>query len=344
MKQETVGIVGASGYSGEVLLEILSGHPAVRELVVASRSYAGEEVETVLPRLAGRLPGVVFTEADPQQLAARDEVAVWFLALPHGVAASYALPLVEAGRQVIDLSADFRLVDAEHYRKYYGSDHPAPEWLGQVPYGLPEWAPAGWQSSALLACPGCYPTSVLLPLLPLYADGLLEQSGSPVINSMSGISGAGKKENLFYSFGERWESLLAYGLGKHRHLAEIEEQLAAAAGRAVTIQFTPHLVPVLRGIATTTVVPSGPDAAAVRACWEKAYGGRPGVRVLADGAVPETRPVIGRNRIDMSVFQDKRTGNTVLTSAIDNLMKGASGQAVQLFNLWLGIEEGTGLS
>lgn len=343
MKQYTVGIVGASGYSGEVLLELLSGHPAVGELVVASRSYAGQAVEAVLPRLAGRLGGKEFCEAEVEKLAGMESVDLWFLALPHGVAAGYALSLVEAGKLVIDLSADFRLRDAGRYEHYYKAEHPAAEWLEKVPYVFPEWPEAGWEGASLVACPGCYPTSVLLPLLPLYAGGLMAGAGAPIINSMSGLSGAGKKANAFFSFGERWESVQAYGIGEHRHLAEIEEQLGLAAGQEVRVQFTPHLVPVLRGIATTMVLPAGPSVEAVRAVWARSYDGRRGVRILEEGEAVDTRPLIGRNRVDMNVWKDERTGNTVLTSGIDNLMKGASGQAVQIMNLRLGLEEWAGL-
>ncbi len=342
MQTETIGIVGASGYSGEVLVEILARHPRVRRLVVASRTHAGKPVAAVLPRLAG-LPGdPVFVAAEPERLVA-EPVTAWFLALPHGVAAEYALRLVAAGRLVIDLSADFRLHSPALYERYYGHPHPAPEWLERVPYVLPEWTAPGWESAPLIACPGCYPTSVLLPLLPLFRAGMAPQRGI-VINSLSGVSGAGKKEELFYSYCERSESAVAYGLGKHRHLAEIEEQLARAAGREVVVQFTPHLVPMMRGIATTIVIPQGPTVEAVTAAWQAAYSGKPGVRLLPPGTPPETRPLLGRNRADLSVYHDSRTGNTILTSAIDNLMKGASGQAVQVLNLRMGWPECAGLT
>lgn len=338
----TAGIVGASGYSGEVLLELLSGHPEVRRIEVASRSHAGKAVEEVLPRLAGRLPGTQFIAADPGSLAAV-EVDVWFLALPHGVAAEYAMPLTEAGRLVIDLSADFRLRDPELYRRYYGADHPVPGILSRVPYVLPEWdGETAWKDASLIACPGCYPTSVLLPLLPLLKEGVIGSEGI-VINSLSGVTGAGKKESLFYSYAERAESALAYGLGKHRHLAEMEEQAGIAVGGAVKVQFTPHLVPMMRGIATTMVIPSEASGDDVYRCWENHYGGRPGIRLLPAGKTPETRSVTGRNRVDISALADGRTGNLLITSAIDNLMKGASGQAVQIMNLRLGFPEQAGL-
>lgn len=336
----TVGIVGASGYSGEVLLELLSGHPVVGKFVVASRSNVGQPVEAVMPRLAGLLNGVCFVEADADKLAEAG-ADVWFLALPHGVAAQYAKELLATGARIIDLSADFRLVSSELYREYYGAEHPNPELLAITPYVLPELS-SGWESAQLIACPGCYPSSILYPLIPMAREGMLPSRGI-VINSMSGISGAGKKENLYYSFAERVDSALAYGVGRHRHLSEVEEQLGLAAGSDVRVQFTPHLIPVLRGIATTIVVPGGLSADAVYDVWQRTYSGRPGVRILPTGTTPETRPVLGRNRVDFSAYADKRTGNLVVTSAIDNLMKGASSQAIQIMNIALGMDEFTGL-
>ncbi|MGC9451497.1 MAG: N-acetyl-gamma-glutamyl-phosphate reductase [Oceanipulchritudo sp.] len=338
---QTIGIVGASGYSGEVLLEILTRHPKVDRLVVASRSHAGKRVETVLPRLNGLVADLTFVPANAEKLAKKD-VPVWFLALPHGVACEYAMKLVEAGRIVIDLSADFRLKSASLYEDYYGGTHPAPEWLEKTPYVLPEFAPPGWESANLIACPGCYPTSVLLPLLPLLKEGLLDGEGI-VINALSGVSGAGKKENLFYSYCERGESAMAYALGRHRHLSEIEEQLSLAAGKVVVVQFTPHLVPMMRGIATTMVLRGTAGIREIYSCWRKAYEGRRGIRLLPPGTAPETRNLTGRNRLDLSAFADERTGNILVTSAIDNLMKGASGQAVQILNLRMGWPEFAGL-
>jgi N-acetyl-gamma-glutamyl-phosphate reductase len=339
---QTVGIVGASGYSGEVLLEILSRHPEVDQLVVASRSHVGKPVASVLPRLSGLVGDLCFTQADPEALAELD-VHVWFLALPHGVAAEYALKLVESGKTVIDLSADFRLQSQEIYEAYYGRAHPAPEWLAKVPYVLPEFTQGGWQAASLIACPGCYPTSVLIPLLPLLEAKVVTGEGI-VINSMSGVSGAGKKEALFYSYCERSESALAYGLGKHRHLSEIEEQLGAVAGKTITVQFTPHLIPLMRGIATTIVLPASTSIEKVYSTWERAYGGKPGIGILPAGQAPDTRNLTGRNRVDISAYMDSRTGNLLITSAIDNLMKGASGQAVQIMNIKMGWPEFTGLS
>jgi N-acetyl-gamma-glutamyl-phosphate reductase len=335
------GIIGASGYSGEVLLDLLGHHPEVGELVVASRSHEGKRVDAVMPRLRGPAGSSIFVPADAAELA-QLEVDVWFLALPHGVAAEYALALLDAGRLVIDLSADFRLQSPERYAKYYGGAHPAPELLASTPYVLPELTDPAWKQSRLIACPGCYPTSILLPLIPLFSNGLGSGEGV-VINSMSGVSGAGKKATEFYSYCERSESAMPYGLGTHRHLSEIEEQLELVTGSGVALQFTPHLVPLMRGILTTIVLPRKIAQNEVLDLWESIFWGQPAVGILREGTTPDTRMVLQRNRIEMAVHTDERTGNTLIMSAIDNLMKGASGQAVQIMNERLGWDPFLGL-
>lgn len=342
MQPIPAGLIGATGYTGEVLLRLLLAHPHVQLQCVASRSHAGEAIEAVLPRLVGRAGGRTFTASDPQALAANDGVAVWFLALPHGAAAAYALPLVEAGRCVFDLSADFRLDVADTYARHYGQPHPAPDWLSKTPYVVPELAAQGWERAPLIACPGCYPTSILLPLVPLLRAGLIE-AGGIVINALSGVSGAGKKESLLYSFGERSESVTAYGAPLHRHVAEIEQELAKAAGADVTVQFTPHLMPVLRGIHTTLVTKARAPLAEVYAAWEAVYNDAPFVHLLPPGQFPDTRQVTHGNHALLSAVEDPRTGNLVLTSVLDNLLKGAGGQAVQLFNRRFGFPEEAGL-
>ena len=343
----TVGIVGASGYTGEELVRVLARHPRVRLAEVCSRSLAGKAVADEMPRLRGVVdPALAFSASSPEACAASPTEA-WFLALPHGVAAEYARPLVAAGKRVLDLSADFRLSDTAVYRKYYGHEHPAPELLPKARYVVPELEPtAAWKDVPLLACPGCYPTSVQLPLIPLLRAGLLRpEPGRVVINSYSGVSGAGKKAEAAYLFCERDGSAKAYGLPNHRHVAEIEEQLSRAAGAPVVVQFNPHLAPMHRGIATTITVPApGVTAAQVEACWREAFAGRPFVQVLRSGDFPDTAHVAGSNRAALSAVADPRTGNLVLTSVIDNLLKGAGGQAVQLLNLALGWNETEGLA
>jgi N-acetyl-gamma-glutamyl-phosphate reductase len=339
-----VGIVGATGYTGEILLSLLGNHPEVSVSAVASRSHVGKPVSAIVPKLRGlSLGGLEMVPADPGSLASL-EVDTWFLALPHGVAATYAEHFLQAGKSVIDLSADFRLNSAQTYETYYGAPHPSPGLLATTPYVLPELIPVeDWIDSPVLACPGCYPTSIQLPLVPLLRKQLAS-GDSLVINSCSGISGAGKKVQETYLYGERNESMKAYGLGGHRHLSEIEEQLTLAAGHPITVQFNPHLAPMTQGILSTLVVPA-PDTAAdtVRAAWEEHYGDQPFVSILPPGEQPDTRHVTSTNRADLAVVKDDRTGNLILTCAIDNLYKGAAGQAVQIFNLKNRFPQTTGL-
>lgn len=338
-----VGIVGASGYSGEVLVKILLGHPNVTLAAVTSRSNAGKPLAAVIPAVRGIDRGLRFTDSDASALAASD-IDLFFLALPHGAAATYAKALVPAGKRVIDLSADFRIANLATYQEYYGEHH-APELLPSARFVLPELTPPAWKKEAkLIAAPGCYPTSILLPLIPLLKAGLVTREHI-VVNSYSGVSGAGKKVDEAYLYAERAESSKAYGLIKHRHLAEVEEQLELYSGAKTVIQFNPHLAPMRRGIATTTTVPaaSGANIEKLYATWREAYAKAPFVQILPSGETPDTAYTIGTNRIDMSAVHDPRTDNFVITSAEDNLVKGASGQAVQIMNLWCGFAETAGL-
>ncbi len=338
-----IGIIGASGYSGEELVRLIARHPHARLSCVASRSLAGTKLADAMPHLRGIVDGALaFTASEPAALAASD-IDIFFLALPHGVAAEFAAPLVAAGKKVLDLSADFRLQSTEVYKEFYEQEHPAPALLKDSAYVIPEIAPDGWQNAKLIACPGCYPTSILTPLVPLVRAGVVSTEHI-VINSYSGVSGAGKKVAADYLYCERDESIKAYGLPKHRHLSEIEEQLGLAANKKIVVQFNPHLAPMKRGIATTITVPAvKPGAQALYDVWNKIYAGRPCVAVLDTKTRPDTAHVVGANRVDISGVYDERTGNFVITSAIDNLLKGAGGQAVQLMNLWCGWEETAGL-
>jgi len=341
-----VGIVGASGYTGEELVRVLARHPHVQLAAVCSRTLAGKAVADEIPRLRGIVDaGLLFSASSPAECAASD-VAVWFLALPHGVAAEYAQPLIAAGKRVLDLSADFRLRDLGLYKKYYGHDHPAPALAAAARYVVPELQlDDTWKQAQLIACPGCYPTSIQVPLVPLLRAGLVKpEPGRLIINSYSGVSGAGKKADVGYLFCERDSSIKAYGIPGHRHIAEIEEQFGVAAGQPVVVQFNPHLAPMHRGIATTIVVPAaGVTAAQVEAVWQQVYAGRPFVSVLKSGDFPDTAHVANTNRVAMSVVADARTGNLIITSVIDNLLKGAGGQAVQALNLMMGWSETAGL-
>ncbi len=354
-----VAVVGASGYAGEVLLDLLRAHPGVELVCLTSRQFAGKRLAEVYPRFAEggsgggprrELPAFVPPTA-AAVVASGAEFA--FLALPHGLAAEFARPLLAAGVRVVDLSADFRLRDAGVYEEFYGHAHPAPELLAEAVYGMPELPGRRAQIAAarLVAAPGCYPTSITLPLAPLLAGGIIDPDAI-LVTSLSGVTGAGRKAAVDLLFGEVNESVKAYGIPKHRHLSEIEQELAGAAGRRVTISFTPHLLPVSRGILTTIYVSpareprggtdSGPGA--VAAAWRAAYGAERFVRLRpAGGPLPELAHVVRTPFVDLAVRHDPRTGRWVLVSAEDNLLKGASGQAVQCFNLLAGFPEEAGL-
>lgn len=335
-------IVGASGYSGEELVRLLLRHPKVCLAAVTSRSLAGKPVSEVMPALQHLAGDLLFSESDPKALAARDDLDVYFLALPHGIATEYAAPLFESGKTIIDLSADYRLGSTALYKEYYGTPHPAPNLLKAAAYVIPELEDAKWKEASLIACPGCYPTSILLPLVPLLRANIIKNSDI-VVNSYSGVSGAGRKvaENFIYC--ERNESAKGYSMPKHRHLSEIEEQLGKAAFTDCTIQFNPHLMPASRGISTTIVAKANAPLDDLYSTWDKIYADKPFVNILPGGIFPDTLNVVGTNRADISAVYDSRTKNFVISSVIDNLLKGASGQAVQILNLKYGFEETSGL-
>jgi N-acetyl-gamma-glutamyl-phosphate reductase len=347
-----VGIVGASGYSGEELARLLLAHPHVELTAVTSRQSAGKTLAQVFPKFANhpRARGLKFTEPDAVALAKQAKIV--FLALPHGVAAEFAVPLLENGCRVIDLSADFRLRSAAVYQEFYGAAHPAPQLLAKAVYGLPEVYRAAIKRARMVASPGCYPTSILLPTLPLLRAGLVHATGI-IADSLSGVSGAGRKVEADYLFVECNESMRPYGVPKHRHLSEIEQELSVAAGAPVVIQFTPHLIPVNRGILTTLYLAptkhfrDAAEAATlndkIAACYRKAYIDEPFVRLLDGKSLPDTKNVVGTNVIEIAWRLDARTGRLIVMSAEDNIVKGASGQAVQSLNLMCGFPEAAGL-
>src|ERR1051325_547680 len=347
-----VAIVGASGYSGEELVRLLLKQPHAELTAVTSRQYAGQTLAQVFPKFASHPKSrtLRFTEPNAELLAKQADLV--FLALPHGVAAEFAVPLLKAGRHVIDLSADFRLKSADTYKEFYAHDHPAPELLKRSVYGLPEIHRDQIKGAELIASPGCYPTGVLLPIIPLLRSKLVKSTGI-IADSLSGVSGAGRKAELDYLFCECNESVRAYAVPKHRHLSEIEEQLSLAAGTNVTIQFTPHLVPVTRGILTTIYLApekhfsDAAQAAAlgeqITTCYQAAYGNEPFIRLLDGKTLPDTKNVTGTNVVEIAWRLDLRTGRLVVISAEDNIVKGASGQAVQSMNLVCGFPETAGL-
>jgi N-acetyl-gamma-glutamyl-phosphate reductase len=334
-------VVGASGYSGEELLRLLSRHPGIEITAVTSRQFAGKPVAQVVPQVLG-YSALAFEDLTPQGLLGRADV--YFLALPHGVAAEYAVPLRQAGQKVIDLSADFRLRSADRYAEFYGKAHPAPALLKEAVYGLPETHREQITTADLIASPGCYPTSILLALIPALKAGWVDEK-TIVINSLSGVSGAGKKAEIGLLYGEVNETMKAYGVPKHRHLSEIEQELSFVAGKEVTVGFTPHLVPLTRGMLTSISVQSTRNISEenLRELYQKAYAAEPFVRVLTGDALPEVRNVARTNDAEIAVRVDARTGRLLLFSAIDNLGKGAAGQAIQSMNLRFGFDETTGL-
>lgn len=340
-----VAVVGASGYTGEELVRLVLRHPHAELAVVTSRQFAGKSLADVFPRSAHQLTArtLKFSDASPEKIAAETDLV--FLALPHGVAVEFAAPLLSAGARVIDLSADFRIRNPAVYREFYGQEHGAAELLTDAVYGLPEIYRERIRAARLVACPGCYPTSILLPTIPLLREKLVEPDNI-IANSLSGVSGAGRKPEVDYLFVECNESMRSYGVPKHRHLAEIEQELSIAGGGTVTIQFTPHLVPVNRGILTTlylTPTSAGQEATRIEAAFRGSYTEEFFVRLLDGKNLPDTKNVAGSNFIEIAWRLDPRTGRLIVMSAEDNLLKGASGQAIQCFNIMCGYEETAGL-
>lgn len=341
MGQIRAAIIGASGYSGEELIRLLIRHPQVDLKIITSRKEAGKNISEIFPRFADS--SLKFSAPDVAEIARTCDVA--FLALPHGLAAEYAIPLIESGVKVIDISADFRIRSTAKYQEYYGCEHPSPELLKKAVYGLPERYRDQICNADLIACPGCYPTSIILPTSALLAAGLISPENI-IVSSDSGVSGAGRKVDLAYIFPECNESVRAYGVVRHRHLPEIEQELAVAAGvDSLAMNFIPHLVPVNRGIFSTIIV--RPTAAfsmeAAAQAYEKAYGNERFVRVLPAGKLPDTKHVTLTNSCEIGYVFDEHTGNLIICSVIDNLTKGASGQAVQNMNIRFGLEETAGL-
>lgn len=344
MKQVQVAVVGASGYTGQELLRILLNHRGVNLVCATSRQYAGQSLWEAFPRFR-QVPGadMMFTDSDVEAIAATGaEVA--FLALPHGVAASYARGLVDLGIRVIDLSADFRLNCPDVYEEYYGAVHPDAVLMSEAVYGLPEWRAEEITKARIVASPGCYPTSILLPLIPLFKKGLLEPE-DVVVCSGSGVSGAGRKAAIPLLFCECNESFHAYGVPVHRHVSEMEQELSWAAGARVVMSFTPHLIPVNTGICSTITakLKQGADGESIGNVLEEAYAAAPFVRLLGRNQPADTKNVTRTNCVDIGWAYDARTNRVILMSAEDNVVKGAGGQAVQSFNLMFGFDETEGL-
>ena len=336
-----VAVFGASGYAGEELLRILLRHRNAEVTAITSRKSAGEPVSTVFPRFTGS--NLVFCEPNVEEIARKCDAAI--LALPHGLATEYAIPLLNAGIKVFDISADFRLKSPEKYKEYYKVDHPAPELLKKAVYGLPERYREQLKTADLVACAGCYPTSSILPTVPLLAAKLVSPKGI-VVASCSGVTGAGRKVDLPYIFPECNESLKAYGVVGHRHLPEIEQEMAFAAGLPeMAINFIPHLAPMNRGINSTIVMDAMPGTTLekIGEVYQQAYGSEQFVRILPPKRTSDTKYVFMTNTCEIGYNLDPHTNKVIVTSCIDNLTKGASGQAVQCMNIRFGLDEAEGL-
>lgn len=340
MDQVRIAILGASGYTGAELLRLLRGHPAARIAALTAERNAGQPLAAVWPHLHGlALPDL--RKIDAVDFGGIDMV---FCALPHGTTQEVVAALPR-GMKIIDLSADFRLRDITAYATWYGHAHRAAALQPEAVYGLCELNRAAVKGAWLVANPGCYPTSAQLPLIPLLKAGLIE-SGDIIIDAKSGASGAGRDLKVGNLYCEVAEGMQAYGVARHRHAPEIEQGLSDAVGRDVTVTFTPHLVPMNRGIFTSLYVKlaRGADAAALRAEWQNIYGAEPFVRIMPEGIWPSTRQVRGTNQCALAVADDRVAGRAVILSCIDNLVKGAAGQAVQNMNIMLGLPETTGLT
>jgi N-acetyl-gamma-glutamyl-phosphate reductase len=340
-----VAVVGASGYTGAELLRLLVEHPSARITMVCAARQAGQPLARVFPHFAGRLE-VDLEPFDADRAAAAAEVI--FTALPHGASAAAVAALCERGRAVIDLSADFRLRDARTYAAWYGGGdaHPAPALLKRAVYGLPELGRDAIRGAQLVACPGCYPTAAVLAVAPLLARGKV-RTDSLVVDAKSGASGAGREPSAATHLAEAAEGVRPYKVaGEHRHTPEIEQALSAVAGAPVTVAFTPHLLPMSRGLLACVYARAVDPTVAedsYRSALVAAYEREPFITVLEAGRLPDTAHVRGSNRVQVAVRRDRRTDVVLAMAALDNLVKGAAGQALQCFNLMRGYPETSGL-
>ena len=336
-----VGVVGATGYAGAELVRILAGHPDVKLTVLTSRQYPNVAFDKIFPSLFG-VVNLACEELSVARLC--DQTDFVFIALPHKLPMEIVPELIRRKKRVIDLSADFRFRDASLYETFYQA-HTARDLLEKSVYGLSEIYFTKIKNAFLVGNPGCYPTSALLPLVPLLKNNLIDSS-SIIIDSKSGVSGAGRSLSLTTHFCEANESLKAYKIGEHRHTPEIEEVLGIEAGKSVRITFVPHLIPMTRGMLTTTYanLNVSTSLADIRNCIISFYGGCPFIRICPDDGLPDTLYVRGTNYCDIGIKYEKRNNRLILISAIDNLVKGAAGQAVQNMNIMLGLNEITGLS
>ncbi|BAU24106.1 N-acetyl-gamma-glutamyl-phosphate reductase [Caldimicrobium thiodismutans] len=335
----SVAIVGASGYTGLELLRLLSYHPEVEVTTITSRELAGKCLSEVYG-FSGKFASLIFEEPDPEVICKKAQAV--FLCLPAGKSQEMARIFLENDLKVIDLSADFRFKNLEVYQKTYKIEHKFPELAQKAVYGLPEIYGEEIKEASLIGNPGCYPTSVLIPLIPLLMEGLIEKE-EIIVDSKSGTSGAGRKAENYYSFCEVNEDFKAYKVADHRHTPEMEEKLSQFAGTSIRLIFTPHLLPVNRGIFSTIYVKFRASLNRVYEYLRDFYKDKPFVEVLSLGRYPRISEVRGTNFCKFSLFEDKERGRGIILSVIDNLVKGASGQAIQNLNLIMGLPEDLGL-
>jgi N-acetyl-gamma-glutamyl-phosphate reductase len=333
-----IGIVGGTGYTGVELLRLLAQHPEAELAVITSRSEAGMAVADMFPNLRGRIT-LRFSEPRPEALQACDLV---FFATPNGVAMQQARALWEASKRMIDIAADFRIRDVALWEKWYGVKHACPELVAEAVYGLPEVNRERIRNARLVANPGCYPTAVQLGFLPLIEAGVVD-SDHLIADAKSGVSGAGRKAEVHTLLAEASDNFKAYGVSGHRHLPEITQGLSHAAGKAVRLVFAPHLTPMIRGIHATLYARIVKHAD-LQALYEKRYAKEPFVDVMPQGTHPDTRSVRGANMCRIAVHQPQGGDIAVVLSVIDNLVKGAAGQAVQNMNIMFGLAEDAGLT
>lgn len=334
----TVCIVGATGYTGVELLRVLVMHPQVEVAVITSRSEAGMRVDEMYPNLRGYCE-LAFSVPNSEQLAACDVI---FFATPHGVAQGMMADLWSSGARIIDLSADFRIRDVAVWEQWYGQPHGCPELIEEAVYGLPERNRERISEARLIACPGCYPTSIQLGFMPLLEAGLIRCDGL-IANAASGVSGAGRQGKIPNLFAEMGESFKAYAVSGHRHAPEIEQGLAEMATAPVGLTFVPHLLPIVRGIHATLYARLRVEDVDLQALYQQRYADEPFVDVMPAGSHPETRSVRGSNICRLAVHRPGGGDTVVVLSVIDNLAKGASTQAVQIMNIMCGLAEDTGL-
>jgi len=332
-----VGIVGGTGYTGVELLRLLAMHPEVNVQAITSRSNAGTAVADMFPNLRGHLD-LAFSEPNVEQLKSCDLV---FFATPNGTAMTMVPELMDAGVKVVDLAADFRLKDEAAWEKWYGQPHACNDWLAKAVYGLPEMNREAIKSAQLVANPGCYPTAVTLGVLPLLEKGLV-QLDSIIADCKSGVSGAGRGASVAALMGECGESFKAYAVPGHRHLPEITQNMQEIAGQSVGLTFVPHLLPMIRGIHATVYLKIR-EQADWQSLYEQRYNDEVFVDVMPAGSHPETRTVRGVNDNRIAVHQPQGGDTLVVLSVIDNLVKGAAGQAIQNMNLMCGFAENSGL-